>query len=94
MGIESEEGLLKNDVVVPERSSGSVSGTERAKICGVQSEKEAMRAAGKNVGRDLCADLSWAGLRRKRLRAERSHEVSRNVGDAQAGVSGTAIRII
>ena len=26
--------------------------------------------------------------------AERSHEVSRNVGDAQAGVSGTAIRII
>ena len=28
------------------------------------------------------------------LRAERSHEVSRNVGDAQAGVSGTAIRII
>jgi hypothetical protein len=26
--------------------------------------------------------------------AERSHEVSRNVGDAEAGVSGKAIRII
>jgi hypothetical protein len=49
MGIESEEGLLKNDGVVLKRSSGSVSGTERAKICGVQSEKEAMRAAGKSV---------------------------------------------
>jgi hypothetical protein len=49
MGIESEEGLRKNDGVVLKRSSGSVSGTERAKICGVQSEKEAMRAAGKSV---------------------------------------------
>jgi hypothetical protein len=49
MGIESEEGLLKNDGVVPKRSSGSVSGTQRAKICGVQSEQEAMRAAGKSV---------------------------------------------
>ncbi len=49
MGIESEEGLLKSDGVVPKRSSGSVSGTRRAKICGVQSEKEAMRSAGKGV---------------------------------------------
>jgi hypothetical protein len=49
MGIESEEGLLKSGGVVPKRSSGSVSGTQRAKICGVQSEKEAMRAAGKSV---------------------------------------------
>ena len=71
-----------------------MSGTQRAKIGGVQSEKEAMRAAGKGVLRHVCADLFWASLRRKRLRAERSHEVSCNVGDAQAGVSGTAIRII
>jgi len=49
MGIESEEGLRKSDGVVAERSSGSVSGTQRAKICGVQSEKEAMRAGGKGV---------------------------------------------
>jgi hypothetical protein len=49
MGIESEEGLLKSDGVVPKRSSGSVSGTRREKICGVQREKEAMRAAGKSV---------------------------------------------
>jgi hypothetical protein len=49
MGIESEEGLLKSDGVVPKRSSGSVSGTQRAKICGVQSKQEAMRAAGKDV---------------------------------------------
>jgi hypothetical protein len=49
MGIESEEGVLKNDGVVPKRSSGSVSGTQTAKICGMQSEKEEMRAAGKGV---------------------------------------------
>jgi hypothetical protein len=49
MGIESEEGLPKSGGVVPKRSSGSVSGTQRAKICGVQSEKEAMRAPGKSV---------------------------------------------
>jgi len=49
MGIEWEEGLLKNDGVVLKRCSGSVSGTQRAKICGAQSEKEAMRAAGKSV---------------------------------------------
>jgi hypothetical protein len=49
MGIESEEGSPKSGGVVPKRSSGSVSGTQRAKICGVQSEKEAMRAAGKSV---------------------------------------------
>ena len=49
MGIESGEGVLKNDGIVPKRSSGSVSGIQRAKICGVQSEKEAMRAAGKSV---------------------------------------------
>jgi hypothetical protein len=49
MGIESEEGLRKSGGVVPKRSSGAVSGTGRAKICGVQSEKEAMRAAGKSV---------------------------------------------
>jgi hypothetical protein len=40
MGIESEEGLRKSDGVVPKRSSDSVSGTQRAKICGVQSERE------------------------------------------------------
>ena len=52
MGIESEEGLLKSGGAVPKRSSGSVSvprEPQRAKICGVQSEKEAMRAAGKSV---------------------------------------------
>ena len=49
MGIESEEGLRKSGGVVPKRSSGSVSGSQRAKICDVQSEKEAMRAAGKSV---------------------------------------------
>jgi hypothetical protein len=49
MGIESEEGLLKSGGVVPKRSSGSVSGTQRATICCVQSEKEAMRAAGRSV---------------------------------------------
>jgi len=49
MGIESEEGLTKSDGPIAERSSGSVSGTQRAKICGVQSEKEAMRAARKSV---------------------------------------------
>ncbi len=54
MGIESEEGLLKSGGVVPKRSSGSVSGTQRAKICGVQSEKEAMRVAGRAC-EDTCA---------------------------------------
>jgi hypothetical protein len=49
MGIESEEGLRKSGGVVPKRSCGSVSGIQRAKICGVQSEKEAIRAAGKSV---------------------------------------------
>jgi hypothetical protein len=39
MGIESEEGLRKSGGVVPKRSSGSVSGTQRVKICGVQSGK-------------------------------------------------------
>ena len=72
-----------------------MSGTQRAKIhVACETEKEAMRAAGKGVGRHVCADLFWASLRRKRLRAERSHEVSCNVGDAEAGVSGTSIRII
>jgi len=47
--LNREEGLRKSDGVVAKRSSGSVSGTQRAKICGVQSEKEAMRAAGKGV---------------------------------------------
>ena len=92
--LNREEGLRKSDGVVAKRSSGSVSGTQRAKICGVQSEKEAMRAAGKGVGRHVCGDLFWASLRRKRLRAEHSHEVSRKAGEAQAGGSGTAIRII
>ena len=49
MGIESEEGLRKSDGVVPKRSSDSVSGTQRAKICGVQSERETRRAAAKGV---------------------------------------------
>jgi hypothetical protein len=49
MSIESEEGVLKNDGVVFKRSSGSVSGTQTAKSCGVQSEKDEMRATGKGV---------------------------------------------